>query len=128
MRRSDAIQSFVVQETPIVRIYADDGSEGTGYAFTIGTGGSAIVEMISRYLAPEILGRDPARIEEVWQHLQRHTHATLVGPLTSLALSTIDMALWDMRAKNATGGPSILSSAEHSGLSGCMRRKGAGFT
>ena len=29
----------------------------------------------------------------------------------SLPLSTIDMALWDMRAKNATGGPSILSSA-----------------
>ena len=40
--RSDAIQSFVTQETPIVRIRCADGSEGTGYSYTIGTGGSSV--------------------------------------------------------------------------------------
>eukprot|EP01035_Chromulina_nebulosa_P054444 gene54444-74589_t len=29
--RTDAIQSFVSQETPIVRIFADDGAIGVGY-------------------------------------------------------------------------------------------------
>ena len=43
--RSDAIQSFVTQETPIVRIHCRDdegaASHGTGYSYTIGTGGSS---------------------------------------------------------------------------------------
>ena len=36
VKRTDAIQAFVKQETPIVRIFADDGAEGAGYAYTIG--------------------------------------------------------------------------------------------
>ena len=35
-RRVDAIQSFVSQETPIVRIFDSDGAIGTGYCYTIG--------------------------------------------------------------------------------------------
>ena len=37
MPRSDAIQSFVTQETPMLRVTCDDGSQGTGYSYTIGT-------------------------------------------------------------------------------------------
>ena len=48
VKRTDAIQSFVSQETPIVRIYADDGAVGTGYTYTIGTGGHAVIELIAR--------------------------------------------------------------------------------
>ncbi len=40
--RTDAIQSFVTQETPIVRITCADGAQGTGYTYTIGTGGSSV--------------------------------------------------------------------------------------
>ena len=40
VKRVDAIQSFVSQETPIVRITDADGAVGTGYSYTIGTGGS----------------------------------------------------------------------------------------
>ena len=36
--RTDAIQSFVSQETPIVSITDSDGAVGTGYSYTIGTG------------------------------------------------------------------------------------------
>ena len=39
--RSDAIQSFVTQETPFVRIHTADSGMGTGYSYTIGTGGSS---------------------------------------------------------------------------------------
>ena len=38
VKRTDAIQSFVTQETPFVRLYTDDGRIGTGYTYTIGTG------------------------------------------------------------------------------------------
>ena len=52
--RSDAIQSFVVQETPMVRITCDDGSQGVGYSYTIGTGGPSIMKLIVPVGAMEV--------------------------------------------------------------------------
>jgi L-alanine-DL-glutamate epimerase-like enolase superfamily enzyme len=99
--RSDAIQAFTKQETPIVRIWTDDGADGTGYSYTIGTGGSAVVALLRDCMAPWLLGRDPAMVEEIWKGLFFHTHANAVGATVSLALAAIDMALWDLRCKRA---------------------------
>jgi len=97
--RTDAIQAFVVQETPIVRIRCDDGSEGVGYTYTIGTGGSSVVALLRDHLAPKLIGRDPECIESIWKDLFFHTHATAVGAITSLALAAVDTALWDLRCR-----------------------------
>jgi L-alanine-DL-glutamate epimerase-like enolase superfamily enzyme len=102
--RSDAIQSFVRQETPMVRITCDDGSQGTGYTYTIGTGGSSVVALIADHLAPRLLGREADEIEAIWKDLFFATHATAVGAITSLALAAIDTALWDWRCRR-TGVP-----------------------
>lgn len=97
VKRTDAIQSFVTQETPIVRITTDDGLTGTGYSYTIGTGGSSVVALLKDHLAPRLIGRDPMQTEAIWKSLFFATHATAVGAITSLALCAIDMALWDIR-------------------------------
>ncbi len=97
--RSDAIQSFVTQETPFVRVSCDDGSQGTGYSYTIGTGGTSVLALLRDHLAPRLIGRDPALIEQTWRELMFATHATTVGALTSLALAAIDTALWDWRCR-----------------------------
>ena len=97
--RSDAIQSFVTQETPIVRLRMDDGSSGTGYSYTIGTGGSSVVALLKDHLCPRLIGRDPALIESIWRDLLFATHATSVGAITSLALAAVDTALWDWRCR-----------------------------
>jgi L-alanine-DL-glutamate epimerase-like enolase superfamily enzyme len=99
--RSDAIQSFVVQETPMVRITTADRLQGTGYAYTIGTGGSSVLALLKDHLAPRLLGRDAREVEGLWRELLFATHATSVGALTSLALAAIDTALWDLRCKRA---------------------------
>ncbi len=65
--RSDAIQSFVTQETPFVRITCSDGSQGTGYSYTIGTGGSSVMALLHDHLAPRLIGKDPAQIEAIWR-------------------------------------------------------------
>jgi L-alanine-DL-glutamate epimerase-like enolase superfamily enzyme len=101
VKRVDAIQSFVSQETPIVRITDSDGAVGTGYSYTIGAGGPSIVELLDRTLAPALFGRDPAMIEQIWRDLLFLTHATSVGAITSLALAAIDTALWDLRCRKA---------------------------
>jgi L-alanine-DL-glutamate epimerase-like enolase superfamily enzyme len=99
--RTDAIQAFVAQETPLVRIRCDDGVEGTGYSYTIGTGGSSVVALLRDHLAPRLIGRDADAIEAIWKDLFFATHATAVGAITSLALAAVDTALWDLRAKRA---------------------------
>ncbi|PKR52973.1 mandelate racemase/muconate lactonizing enzyme family protein [Thalassospira marina] len=102
--RQDAIQSFVSQETPIIRIFDVDGVCGTGYSYTIGTGGSSVVALLRDHLAPQLVGRDAHDIEAIWRDLLFSTHATAVGAITSLALAAIDTALWDLQSRK-TGIP-----------------------
>jgi L-alanine-DL-glutamate epimerase-like enolase superfamily enzyme len=101
VRRVDAIQSFVSQETPMVRIRTDDGAEGVGYSYTIGTGGRSVVALLQHHLAPRLIGRDPAMIEQIWRDLFFATHATAVGAITALALACVDTALWDLRCRRS---------------------------
>ncbi|MBP7066208.1 mandelate racemase/muconate lactonizing enzyme family protein [Ferrovibrio sp.] len=97
VKRTDAIQAFITQETPMLRIHTSDGLIGTGYSYTIGTGGSSVVALLRDHLAPRLIGRDPAAIEAIWKSLFFATHATAVGAITALALAAIDTALWDLR-------------------------------
>jgi L-alanine-DL-glutamate epimerase-like enolase superfamily enzyme len=99
VKRTDAIQSFVSQETPIVTVTDSDGAEGTGYSYTIGTGGSSVMRLLADHLAPRLIGRDADRIEAIWHELEFATHATTIGAITAIALAAIDSALWDLRAK-----------------------------
>jgi L-alanine-DL-glutamate epimerase-like enolase superfamily enzyme len=100
-KRTDAIQSFVSQETPIVRVFDIDGATGTGYSYTIGTGGSSIIALLRDHLAPRLIGCDAETIEAIWRNLLLHTHATTVGAITALGLAAIDSALWDLRCRRA---------------------------
>src|SRR5688572_27244606 len=99
VKRVDAIQSFVSQETPIVRITDADGVTGTGYSYTIGTGGHSVIELLKRTLVPAIIGREANEIEKLWRELLFLTHATTTGAITSIALAAIDTALWDLQAR-----------------------------
>ena len=101
VKRVDAIQSFVSQQTPFVRITDADGAVGTGYSYTIGTGGHSIIELLARTFAPALIGRDAAMVEKIWRDLLFRTHATSVGAITSLALAAVDTALWDLRCRKA---------------------------
>ncbi|MDI6025332.1 mandelate racemase/muconate lactonizing enzyme family protein [Corticibacterium sp. UT-5YL-CI-8] len=99
VKRTDAIQSFVSQETPIVTITDSDGATGVGYSYTIGTGGSSVMRLLADHLAPILIGEDADRIEAIWHKMEFHTHATTIGAITALALAAVDTALWDLRAK-----------------------------
>jgi len=101
VRRVDAMQSFERQETPIVVVTDSDGASGTGYCYTIGSGGPSVVALLEHTLVPALIGRDPSRIGGIWHDLLRLTHATSVGAITSLALAAIDTALWDLHCRRA---------------------------
>ncbi|MEW1863793.1 mandelate racemase/muconate lactonizing enzyme family protein [Streptomyces sp. NBC_00669] len=102
--RNDAVQSFLKQETIFVEISTADGAAGTGYSYTIGTGGTAVLALLRDYLLPRLHGQDARRIDAIWQDLFAATRATAVGAITSLALAAVDTALWDLRGRQ-TGLP-----------------------
>ena len=100
-RRTDAIQSFLKQETIFVEIVTAEGTTGTGYSYTIGTGGRAVLQLLKSDLLAQLVGEDSAQVERLWQKLFRATRATAVGAITSLALAAVDTALWDIRCRQA---------------------------
>src|SRR6476619_7454448 len=101
VKRTDAIQSFVSQETPIVTVTDSDGATGTGYCYTIGTGGPSVMKLIERTLGPALIGRRAEEVERIWRDLLFLTHGTAVGAITALAQAAIDIALWDLRCRKA---------------------------
>ncbi|MGJ8627887.1 MAG: mandelate racemase/muconate lactonizing enzyme family protein [Sulfitobacter sp.] len=82
-----------------VTIRLADGSEGTGYTYTGGKGGRAIVAMIDHDLAPYIIGQDGAQVEALYEAMQWHVHYVARGGIASFAISAVDIALWDLRGK-----------------------------
>lgn len=99
--RTDAVQSFAKQETVFVDLTVDDGGHGTGYSYTIGTGGRAVLALLQDSLLPRLSGADPRRVEAIWLDLFAANRSTTVGAVTSLALAAVDTALWDWRCKAA---------------------------
>ena len=85
-----------------VRLTCDDGSEGMGYTYTVGNiGGAATTVMIERDLAPLLMGADPSRIEQIWEQMWWRLHDVGRGGIASFAISAVDIALWDLRARRA---------------------------
>lgn len=94
-------QTFVKQETILVEIASTDGVRGTGYSYTIGTGGSSVLALLQGHLLPLLVGEDARNVEGLWQRLFASTRSTTTGAITSLALAAVDTALWDLRCKRA---------------------------
>ena len=84
-----------------VTITLDDGSEGTGYTYTGGKGGTAIKAMIEDDFAEVLVGKDGRDVEGIWDFCEWHVHYVARGGIASFAQSAIDIALWDIRCRQA---------------------------
>lgn len=82
-------------EVVTVHLRDTDGAEGVGYTYTVGRGGAAVRALIARDLAPLLEGADPDRIEQLWQRMWWTLHYGGRGGPVSLAISAVDIALWD---------------------------------
>lgn len=95
---------MVKRDAVLVRIRTDDGLIGWGEAHH-GRSPGAIAKLIDTTLAPMIIGMDASNTTGVWERLYRGHLATHgFGAGTCIAMSGIDLALWDIRGK-AVGWP-----------------------
>lgn len=60
----------------------------------------AVIADLEDHLKPWLIGKNPDRIEDLWQSAQMRTYWRN-GPINNNVLSAMDMALWDIKAKRA---------------------------
>ncbi|QIR70959.1 D-mannonate dehydratase ManD [Kocuria sp. KD4] len=99
-----------------LKLTTDEGVTGIGDA-TLNGRELAVATYLSDHVAPLLIDRDPANIEDTWQFLYRSGYWRR-GPVTMAAIAAVDMALWDIKGKVA-GMPvyQLLGGASRRGLS-----------
>ena len=85
----------------VVEIETDE--ELTGYG-TVGGFAVGAAEIVNRHYAPLLVGEDPSRIEAHWDRLHAASARSGVRGMAVMAVSGVDLALWDLLGK-ATGRP-----------------------
>ncbi|MCS5607805.1 MAG: L-rhamnonate dehydratase, partial [Alphaproteobacteria bacterium] len=96
--RGDAMGSFRFHGWMTCEIETDTG--------IVGIGNAALAPRISKgiidnYLAPLVIGLDPWDYEYIWQRLYRSTHAWGRRGIGMVAISAVDIAIWDILGKAA---------------------------
>lgn len=79
----------------LIAIDTDAGLTGYG----VGGGGLSAIHIVRTVLRDLLLGGDPAPIETLWDEMYRATLAFGRKGVAIMALSGVDLALWDLRGK-----------------------------
>jgi L-alanine-DL-glutamate epimerase-like enolase superfamily enzyme len=89
--------SFTDRDYAIVRLTDSDGAQGLAYCLAR----NAPVAATIAKLGPAVVGADAAFSERVWSQLYASTVTHGQRGITLRAISLIDIALWDLRARRA---------------------------
>ena len=92
----DAMGAFRFHSWLIVEIASDTGLVGIGEA---ALAPRVTKQLIDLYLKPILLGQNPFDSEYLWQHMYRRTMAFGRKGIGMLAISAVDIAIWDLLGK-----------------------------
>jgi L-rhamnonate dehydratase len=98
---SDSMAGFRFHGWLIVEVFTDAAFVGIGNA---ALSPRITKQIIDLYLKPLLIGKDPFDTEFLWQHMYRQTMAFGRKGTGMVAISAVDLALWDILGK-ATGKP-----------------------
>jgi L-alanine-DL-glutamate epimerase-like enolase superfamily enzyme len=82
----------------VVEVFTDDGMVGIGNA---ALAPQIVKQTIDLYLKPLLIGQNPWDVEFLWQHMYRKTMAFGRKGIAMVAISALDIALWDLLGKLA---------------------------
>jgi len=93
-----SMQTFAFHGWLVIEIFTDDGLVGIGNA---ALAPQVTKQVIDLHLKPLLIGKDPWDIEFLWQLMYRKTMAFGRRGLGMVAISAVDIALWDILGKSA---------------------------
>jgi L-alanine-DL-glutamate epimerase-like enolase superfamily enzyme len=96
--RGDAMSSFRFHQWLTCEITTDCGTVGIGNA---ALAPSLTKKAIDEYYAPLVIGEDPFDYAYLWEKMYRRTHAWGRKGVGMVAISAIDIAIWDLMGKLA---------------------------
>ena len=83
----------------VATVAAEDGSTGTGYAFTPGYGAQVIRAVIDDDLRRLVIGEDPTGHEALWNRMWTGTNYFGRQGAVLFGMCAVDVACWDLDAK-----------------------------
>jgi D-arabinonate dehydratase len=92
---STSSKTMTAREYVVTRVHTDEGI--TGSAYTVG--GSVVVAAVNDTLKPLVMGSDPFETERLWDKMFRTTLSLGRKGAVIRGLSTIDIALWDIKGR-----------------------------
>ena len=102
---ADSTHSLTHWGAPGVAIHADNGLVGYGFSGTHAhlPTDRLIIDCIVNSYGPLLMGQDPLEVRALWEKLYHRPEICWVGRMgiTHLALGAVDVALWDLKAKEA---------------------------
>src|SRR5215471_1900342 len=81
-----------------LKLITEDGLYGLGDA-TLNGRELAVASYLTDHVIPSLIGRDARKIEDSWQYFYKGAYWRR-GPVTMSAISAVDTALWDIKAKS----------------------------
>ncbi len=107
------LKTLIVEDEVYLKVFTDQGIVGEGH--TTVHRKSATCEAAVKDLARVLVGKDPTRIEFLWQAMYRWPRWR-GGPILNAAISGVDLALWDILGK-------LLDAPVYRLLGGAAREK-----
>jgi L-lyxonate dehydratase len=93
-----SMRTFTFHDWLLVEIFTDASHVGLGNA---ALAPQVTKQVIDLHLKPLLIGQDPWDIERLWQHMYRKTMAFGRKGIGMVAISAVDIALWDLLGKSA---------------------------
>ena len=101
---ADAIHFMPERNLLLVQVTTDDGRVGFGEAAAFGGSLESVEAVVLHDLRPSLVGEDPFTVERLWSRMARRSHQRGSRGLLLMAISGVDIALWDLIGQ-ATGTP-----------------------
>jgi len=77
------------------------GIVGMGYLFSFRPGLKTVIAALEETILPHVIGKDATAVEGIWNDLWKRTVTYNRGGIVTMAMSALDIALWDAIGKRA---------------------------
>ena len=85
----------------VLEVETKGGIVGMGYLFSFRPGLRTVAAALEETILPHVIGKDATAVEGIWNETWKRTVTYNRGGIVTMAMSALDIALWDAIGKRA---------------------------